>query len=421
MQRRKVLVVGGGIAGLAAATELAKANCEVVLLEAQDRLGGRIFTIHSGETPIELGAEFIHGGNNEFWKEIREAKLETIQVPNHFQLLENGNFQQMNLWQEMEKLMEKIDTNARDKSSAEFLAGQNVPDLTKRLAINFIEGFDAADTNKIGVQGLAVAGEDEEGDPGEHQFRINRGYSALVEFFEQQAKTLGVKFEISAIVKTIEWKSGVVKIIAEQNGKEIVLDGNAAIVAVSLGVLKSGKIKFQPPLPKKERAIAKLEFGNVVKIILKFKTAFWPERNFGFIVAIDEAIPTWWSDSRGIILTGWAGGPKADALSQKSEKDLKAEALKILAKIFKVETKFIEEQLLEFHWHDWRKNKFIGGAYSYVPVNGLDSVKQLASPVEETLFFAGEATASDTQPGTVHGALSSGLRAAKETLQSFGD
>lgn len=167
--------------------------------------------------------------------------------------------------------------------------------------------------------------------------------------------------------------------------------------------------------------MAKLEFGNVVKIILKFKTVFWPERDFGFIVAIDEPIPTWWPDSRGTILTGWAGGPNADALSEMTDEELKAKALKILSKIFKVEAKFIEEQLLGFHSHDWRKDKFIGGAYSYVPVDGLSAVKQLALPVENTLFFAGEATASDTQPGTVHGALSSGLRAAKEVLRHFGD
>lgn len=417
MRGKKVLIVGGGIAGLTAAIELAKTNCEVVLLEAQNRLGGRIFTIYSGGTPVELGAEFIHGGNEEFWREIREAGLETVKTPNHFQRFENNHFQQMDLWRKMEKLMEKIDTDSPDKSFANFLAEQNVSDSMKRLATNFIEGFDAAEPGKIGIHGLA-AGEDEDGDPGEHQFRISRGYLAFVEFLEQKAKTSGVKFEMNAAAKIIQWKSGVVKIFAERNGKKIRFDGDAAVIAVPLGVLKSRVIRFEPPLPEKENAIAKLKFGNVIKIILKFKSVFWPERDFGFVVAMDEAIPTWWSDSRGIILTGWAGGPKADALSQKSEAELKAEALKILSKIFKTDESLIQNQLLEFHSHDWRKDKFIGGAYSYIPVNGLESVKQLAAAVENTLFFAGEATASNTQPGTVHGALSSGLRAAKEILQA---
>lgn len=246
------MAIGGGVAGLATAIELAKANCEVVLLEAQNRLGGRIFTIHSGETPIELGAEFIHGGNEEFWNTIREAKLETLKVPNHFQLFENGKFHRMNLWREMEKLMEKIDADSADKSFAKFLAGQKVPDSTKRLATNFVQGFDAANPERIGVHGL-VAGEDEASDPGEHQFRIQRGYSALVEFLEQKAKNLGVKFEMNAAAKTIQWKAGSVKIAAEQNGKEIIFDGNAAIVTVSLGVLKLRTIQFEPPLAEKKR------------------------------------------------------------------------------------------------------------------------------------------------------------------------
>ena len=276
------MIIGGGVAGLAAAIKLAKANCEVILIEAQNRLGGRIFTIQSGETPIELVAEFVHGGNEELWKVIREAKLETVQVPNHFQLFQNNDFYQMNLWQEMERLMEKIEANAPDKSFAEFLTEQNISDSTKRLATNFIEGFDAADTNKIGIHALAVADEDGEGDPGEHQFRIRRGYAALVEFLEQRAKSLGVKFEMDTVAAAIRWKSGSVKVIAEQNSREIIFDGDAVIITVSLGVLKSNKIKFQPPLPEKENAIAELKFGNVVKVILKFKSTFWLKRDFGF-------------------------------------------------------------------------------------------------------------------------------------------
>src|SRR6185369_17096622 len=115
-------------------------------------------------------------------------------------------------------------------------------------------------------------------------------------------------------------------------------------------------------------------------------------------------------------LTGWAGGPKADRISQWPRTRLKTIALQILSRIFHVPIETVQEAFLELHVHDWRKDRFIGGAYSYVPVNGADLPEQLAAPVGNTLFFAGEATASGAQPGTVHGAFSSGLRAAREVL-----
>jgi monoamine oxidase len=113
-------------------------------------------------------------------------------------------------------------------------------------------------------------------------------------------------------------------------------------------------------------------------------------------------------------LTGWAGGPKADALSTQSPAQLEKLALTILQRIFGAAS--LRKQLLSSHSYNWANDPHIRGAYSYIPVNGLDLPKTLAAPVEGTLFFAGEATVADAQTGTVFGALESGLRAAREIL-----
>jgi monoamine oxidase len=182
--------------------------------------------------------------------------------------------------------------------------------------------------------------------------------------------------------------------------------------------LKNNVVKFEPSLPEKIEAVQGLEFGNVVKIVFHFKEQTWGD--FGFIHAFNEPIPTWWSDSRGAILTGWAGGPKADALRKHSRPQLETLGLNILRKILfpHVSPASLRRQLLASHYWNWAGDPHIRGAYSYIPVNGLNLPKLLAAPVAETLFFAGEATVSDAQTGTVFGALETGVRAACEILKA---
>src|SRR4051812_28622103 len=100
MGRQNILVLGGGIAGLAAAVELARAGRRVTLIEANRRLGGRIFTRQRNGLPVELGAEFIHGGDKPFWKLLRRSRLKTIRVPDRFQQFTDGALRKIDLWQQ---------------------------------------------------------------------------------------------------------------------------------------------------------------------------------------------------------------------------------------------------------------------------------------------------------------------------------
>jgi monoamine oxidase len=415
---KSALVIGGGIAGLAATLELARNKISVRLIEANHRFGGRIHTIHSGAIPIELGAEFVHGQSQPLLHAIRRAKLKTRPVPEKSRLFKNGRLTEINLWDIVGKTLNHIDIRHPDVSFEQFLIRQKIKEPARTFARNFVMGFDAADPNRAGAHALRLAAYSAEQMHLETGLRVTKGYSALVDDFVKQIKLHNGRLISSARVRHVEWKKGKVKIIAGQNHQPKSFHADVAVIALPLGILKSNVVKFTPSLPDKIEAVQGLEFGNVVKIIFHFKERTWDD--FGFIHAFDEQIPTWWSDSRGPILTGWAGGPKADALHKHSRAYLEALGLKILRKILFANTSpvSLRRQLVASHYRNWAIDPHIRGAYSYLPVNGLDLPKLLAAPVADTLFFAGEATVSDAQTGTVFGALQSGQRAAREILKS---
>jgi len=249
---------------------------------------------------------------------------------------------------------------------------------------------------------------------GDAQARVNQGYSALIGYYEKEIRSHGGTLVKDALARRVRWKTGAVEITVHRGGSGEMFPAETALVTLPLGVWKAREVLFEPALPKKQKAADSMQFGNVVKITLVFRKRWWPKADFGFVQAPDEPIPVWWSDPRGPVLTGWAGGTKADILPAHSSDRLETVALATLQKIFGVAS--LRKKLLASHTHNWTDDPQVRGAYSYIPVDGLDLPKALAAPVKGTLFFAGEATALDAQMGTVFGALESGLRAAKEIL-----
>jgi monoamine oxidase len=400
---RSVIIVGGGVSGLAAAAELAQAGCGVTLLEGKDRFGGRILTRRSAGHIVELGAEFVHGKNESMANVLREVDLELEPVSEKNQIFANGRLREVDLWGRASDVISKIDPRHPDETFSEFLSKQSLDAETKQIALGFVEGFNASDAKKIGAHSLLRA-EFSAGDATDQQTRIRNGYQSLVDHLIEKARSAGAGLHLNARVQSVRWKRG-----------EVLVDSHAAdsaLITLPLGVLKAGQVRFTPDLVHKKDAIEGLHFGNVIKLVFVFNRAWWPESNFGFIHDFNAPIPTWWSDSRGPVLVGWVAGRKADALLNAPRDELRQMGLEILKRLFGR----IEEPL-DFQWQDWSRDETIRGACSYIPVNGLDLPKVLAAPVEETLFFAGEATATDAQMGTVTGALESGLRAAREVLR----
>jgi monoamine oxidase len=414
-----IVIIGGGIAGLGAANLLVRKNFAVTVLEAKNRLGGRIHTIHEGRLPIELGAEFLHGENKAVRALVNAARLTTTEVPGSQLLIENGKLKRVDIWSKMAKILDSIDPRRPDCSFKDFIATKKLSPRDRAMAISFVQGFHAAYIDRIGVHSLVrgeYAAEQMEGDT---QGRVDQGYSALVAYLEKQILARGGKILTNATVKNISWKQHRVKIEFRHNGKPRKLAAKSALITLPLGVLKSKTVKFIPPLLEKQEAIEQLQFANVIKIILVFREQWWPKK-LSFVQSLDEKIPTWWTDSRGTVLTGWVGGPKADALKKYSALKLEQLSLKILGRMFP-KAKGLHKKLITSHSYNWAQDPHVRGAYSYIPVNGLDLPKLLAAPVHNTLFFAGEATTTDAQTGTVFSAYESGLRAARECLASHAD
>ncbi len=348
---KRVVIIGAGAAGLTAARMLARKRVAVQVLEARDRIGGRIHTVRSpiGNLLIELGAEFVHGERNATWDFIRRAGLETNEVPDrHWQFAGGRLSEAADFWDQLETVFGRINPAVPDQDFQSFLdqAG-SMDEQASPLAFEFVEGFHAAAADRIGTHALAKAEQASESDGGTHQFRIRRGYGALLEGMADELQHRAVKIHAKTVARSVRWEPGQVEITADTPAGSESFQAFCALITVPLGVLQAADgIGFEPRLTDKEAAIRGLAMGAVVKLTLQFKERFWPVENFGFIHCQDTLLPTWWADARGPLLTAWVGGPRAEALSREEERTIEKEALRTLSAMFKVEVPRIRELLV---------------------------------------------------------------------------
>ena len=195
-------------------------------------------------------------------------------------------------------------------------------------------------------------------------------------------------------------------------------EASKLLITVSAGVLQSGELEFVPALDTHYlRAIQQLGFGDVIKILLQFKTAFWTSAaaDIGFILS-DETIPAWWTQLplKNNLLTGWLGGPGATAKSGDTDESLLQTALLSLSAIFHLPPADLWKQLVHHKIICWQHHKHIKGGYSFNTTDSAEAKKILAHPVHNAIFFAGEALYRGQSQGTVEAALQSGRQVAKK-------
>jgi len=424
-----VLVIGAGVAGLNAGRLLAQAGRRVAILEARNRIGGRIWTRpislddSQRAAPVELGAEFVHGLPPATWSLIEEAALRTYEVEGSALRFDGSRLTMADIQQGsaegvLEEMRQWIGQQASDLSFIDYLNGRVIDPITARAASNYVEGFDAADQNRISVAALAKQQAAEDAIAADRLFRVEAGYAALPDFLAGRFIAAGGELMLDAPVKKISWKRGAVTV--EVGGKQYHAD--RAVITVPLGVLQAEMIEFVP-LPADILFHAnRLAMGPVVKVVLVFKSKFWSE-DLSFLLAPTEVPPTWWTPMphEAAMLTGWAGGPKAAGLLRlvTAEGDAGAlldQCLSTLAKIFARSLVDIRQMLSSWHMHDWQSDDYARGAYSYVPVGALDAPAKMSQPVEDTLHFAGEHTDTSGAWGTVHAALATGVTAGRRIL-----
>lgn len=435
-----VVVIGAGVAGLTAARELAAAGLHTIVLEAKAHAGGRIHTVRppGWPGPVELGAEFIHGGNEALWETIRGAGLATRPVQEKHWYFRAGALEPADdVWTRIDRVLEKIGPDAArtGESFADFLdrAGSEISAEDRMLARTYVEGFNAAPATRMS----AAAMYEESQAPDQEQFRPADGYQTLIATLEHASRASGlVRFIFETIVTRVSWRQGVVEINTRVKGEHLdsTVQARAAIVTLPLGVLKQhdpalGAVTFEPHLVERDALLARLEVGSALHLALRFVDSFWaepvlPEKlradsglGFGFLHSDMAGFPVWWSAAPRPILIAWAGGPAAETLRELPPEARVGHALDSLARLTQTTPDRLRAKLLDWRLHDWHADPFARGAYAYATVGAEDAPARLRSPAADTLFFAGEATADSGELGTVHGAFASGIRAAREAIE----
>ena len=442
--RYDVVIVGAGAAGLAAARELSGAGKRVVVLEARARIGGRVYSRHvpSLPIPIELGAEFVHGKGASTLSIVRAARLAAVQLPDTHWWSQRGRWRFVNdYWETIDAVRRSIGKRSRDESFAAFLRGRRgLSARTRELARTFVEGYHAAHADRISAHVLRSADGEQQEAATNLQFRLAGPQQAVIDWLTAGLDPERCTLRTASVVTKIRWssRSATVEVRSPLSGHVDSLSARRVIVTVPIGVLKAagdveGAIRFDPPLDQKARAVARLEAGHVVKIALVFAEPFWEEPSFAreraggakagrglplnFVHSSSRFVQTWWTSApvRSRVLTAWAGGPAADALLAENDDTRIERILDELSAQWHMPRNDLQDLLTAVHSHDWQRDPFSRAAYSYATVGGANAHAALAAPVENTLYFAGEATSGD-ETGTVAGAIDSGRRAAREMI-----
>jgi monoamine oxidase len=432
VKKKRFVVIGGGVAGLAAAAELGESGASVVLLEARSRIGGRIWTRRpSGwPCPIELGAEFVHGRNPDLFALVEEPEsrpnaIAITRIPDlHLEARDRGEFRPLgDVWSRFEKITRKMRSDGEDRSVAEFLRRHLLSPSDRRLLKGLVEGYDAAPVTRASEKALSTAGEGPSTPDERSQFRVLSGYDSVVRLLERRAKRAGVRIRVSTVVTDLMWRRGRVEIRTARGRREI---ADRAVITLPIGVLAAppgarGAIRFDPDPAPLRRALAGLEMGEVMRIVLRFREAFWRDAlgehaGASFLHTSPPFRTIWTAAPLEVpMLTLWAGGPAAKTLGEGGREAALEIGLRELARLFGTTVSRVNGLLIAAHAHDWTGDPFTRGAYSYQAVGGSSSPQLLGRPVRDTLYFAGEATSSE-ESGTVPGAIASGRRAARLAL-----
>ncbi|MEM6706497.1 MAG: FAD-dependent oxidoreductase [Acidobacteriota bacterium] len=417
-----MLVVGAGVAGLQAARDLTDAGFTVEVLEARERLGGRVWTDHSLGLPLDLGASWIHGTRrNPVTAWAREQGVRTTRwdyddegfvdrTGGHPEVLSEA-YQRLETLQYRwfrRTLSDHPGASVQDVFDAARAAGDlgALTDAQFDFLVNIAVEQDAAgDAGKLS----AAAVWEDEGFGGPDVI-FPGGYGALPESLAH-----GLTVHLGWRAESVTVDSSEARIEATDGVESKELRADAVLVTVPLGVLQSGAIAFSPALPSwKQAAVDELRMGLLNKLYLRFPrgTDLGAASNLAFAGSTKGAWSYWIQLTEALgepVICGFNAAAYARVLEQRSDEETVHEGRQALEQILGRSLPAPIGTLLT----RWQQDPWANGSYSYVPRGAATELRDaLARPVGERLFFAGEATSLE-HASTVHGALLSGRREAE--------
>jgi monoamine oxidase len=411
----RVVVVGAGAAGLYAAYLLYLQGADVIILEASDRIGGRIRTLKNfADFPIELGAEEIHG---------ERSLLHDIALAGGAQFVENETrdfFYFNGSLKTEEQATENTFFNAMMDliDSLPDYAGEDITAESWAMGINnnvihifnaLIGNENGTSIDQLGMYGLLqqyqrwTAGE-------ENKWLAN---TDMLSLFEKAFEPIIGKTVLNEPVTSIDYTGSSITILTS-NATEYTAD--KVIVTIPLNMIKLPSITFNPPFsPERTTALNKIGMDRGMKIILKFDERVWPE-NTGSLFG-DGLVPEFWATGVGRgtdnIITAFVTGQNASTLSALGENMIPT----ILAELDTL-VGGASFHYVDHHIQNWTNKPYIRGAYSYALPGTGNAREVIAQPINNKVFFAGEATHNGGHHATVHGAMETGLRAVNEILEN---
>ncbi|GAB4110430.1 MAG: NAD(P)/FAD-dependent oxidoreductase [Roseiflexaceae bacterium] len=415
---QRILVIGAGAAGLAAARHLHDAGYAVTVLEARDRIGGRVWTNHHfAAIPIECGAEFIHGSAVRTWRWVEQVGAATEEADRwqgRVIAAEDGHLHDSGLLEQRADLRAVLGLDEQvfgyegpDQSLGQWLSSQGIEGLARHLADIRIAHAYCSPLDSLSMAELAresrVAEHNGEGD-----FHILPGYDHVL-----AAIASGLDIRLNSAVQTIVWGPAgpaAVEVILADGSQ---LQAAAVVVTIPLALLKANVVQFTPALPEsKQQAIATLAMHPAMKVIYRFREVFWqPSMTF---LSLPDPMPVWWTSRIGVpTLTNFLTNRRA-AWAAEHVAEFPERGLAHLERFF---GPVVREQFEAAMIIDWGNDPWARGGYSSPPVGSAGARGALAAACPP-LFFAGEATVTTDSPATVHGALGSGERAAQE-IQAY--
>lgn len=422
--KKKIIVIGAGLSGLAAAKKLKEAGHDVTVLEARQRIGGRIWTsTHWKEAPLDLGATWIHGIQGNPISEIaRTIGAKTLVTSYSRSLIFDGQGEPVSdaveakieqLETQIEEILQAAQEGNKDASIEAVVKRalqsetQNVS--TQRL-VDFVLSAEIEQEYGASTKDLSTYWFDDGKFFNGDDVLFSQGYRVVTEYLAQ-----GLTIKLGQVVKEIDWRSDPVRIKTESGQ----FTADAVIITLPLGVLKAKAVRFTPELPEQKlTAIKALGMGVLNKCYLKFSKAFWPT-DVDWLEYVPEQRGMWseWVSfmraAKLPILLGFNAGDQAREIEGWSDEKIVASALQTLESMF---GQTIPDPL-DYQITRWAADPYAFGSYSFNALGSSPTQReQLAKPLNRKLFFAGEAT-ERSYSATAHGAYLSGIRAADEVLR----